>query len=290
MSYLQRIAECNQYDSTHYLAFEIQGEQLGWTSQYFAEALSQYPDIFNITDTVVTFQKNLNTTEKISEAAAIVFAELHKKGVIDTWVDEIYPVVMNFGEKARMHVERAATTYLGIKSFGVHANGLVKKSDGIYIWIGTRTQAKPFWPGKLDQMVAGGQPAGISLLDNLIKEAAEEANIPQPIAEKAEYITSLSYCSEGDRGINPDTLFVYDLWLPETFIPENTDGEVESFQLVSLEQLASLVESTTDFKENCNLVNIDLLLRHQVIDSNHQDYSEIQNKLYSPAVKLFSEG
>ena len=59
--------------------------------------------------------------------------------------------------------------------------GLVKKSDGIYIWIARRTKDKPFWPGKLDQMVAGGQPAKISLFENVVKESAEEANIPEKL-------------------------------------------------------------------------------------------------------------
>ena len=38
---------------------------------------------------------------------------------------------------------------------------------------------KPTFPGELDNTVAGGQPAGIGLHDNLIKECAEEASIPR---------------------------------------------------------------------------------------------------------------
>jgi len=223
----------------------------------------------------------------MTTAAIQVFKELHQQGVIDTWVDEIYPVLLEFGEPPRMHVERAAAVFLGLRSFGVHVNGLVKKADGIYVWIAVRTKDKPFWPGKLDQMVAGGQPAGISLIDNVVKESAEEANIPKKLAEQAEYITSLSYCSEGQRGISPDTLFIYDIWLPGSFVPENTDGEVESFSLVSLHELASLVENTDSFKQNCNLVNIDLLLRKGIINQDHKDYESIKKDLYSE-IQVFS--
>ncbi len=286
MSYLQRIEACNQYDLSIYKKFEIQNENLGWVNPAFCNQLSNYPDVFVITDTSITFHKELNTADKMTSAAAKVFSELHQQGIIDTWVDEIYPVLMRFAETPRMFVERAATSYLGIKSFGVHVNGLVEKEDGVYVWVGTRTMDKPFWPGKLDQMVAGGQPAGMGLLDNLVKEAAEEANIPEQLARQANYITSLSYCYEGNRGINPDTLFVYDLWLPESFIPKNTDGEVSSFQLISIEKLATIVEHTTEFKENCDLVNIDLLLRHGLIASRHPDYDEIKRRLYLPVVDL----
>lgn len=283
MSYLQRIAECNQYDLSDYLAFCIDNEQLGWTSRSFAEQLTNFPEVFRISDSQVSFHPSLDNANKRTAAAAKVFNKLHEFGVIDTWVGEVYPVVMKFGETPRMHIERAATTYLGIKGFGVHVNGLVKKKSGVFVWIATRTKEKPFWPGKLDQMVAGGQPAGISLMDNVIKESEEEANIPQLVAQQAEYITSLNYCSEGIRGINPDTLFVYDLWLDESFIPENTDGEVESFQLISLQALATLVENTQDFKENCNLVNIDLLIRHGILSPTHPDFNEIKTQLYSSA-------
>ncbi len=286
MSYLARIAACNQYDLSHYKVFTLHDEKVGWINSAFEQELSCYPDVFSLSGTSITFNSKLDTADKLTSAANEVFVDLHQKGVIDTWVGEIYPLVMKFGETPRMYVERAATMYLGVKGFGVHANGLVKKDDGIYVWIGTRTMDKPFWPGKLDQMVAGGQPAKISLLDNLVKEAAEEANIPEQMARQANYITALSYCCEGSRGLNPDTLFVYDIWIPESFIPENTDGEVTSFQLLSLKELASIVESTSDFKENCDLVNIDLLLRQGVIQPDHQDYDEIKERLYSPAVEL----
>jgi len=69
--------------------------------------------------------------------------------------------------------------------------------------------------------------------------------------------------------------------LPEDFVPENTDGEVDSFQLVSMQELAELTEHTDDFKDNCNLTNIDLLIRSGLIDEKHTDYQEITRLLYT---------
>jgi hypothetical protein len=37
----------------------------------------------------------------------------------------------------------------------------------------------------LDNMVAGGQPLGIGLMENVIKECGEEAGIPEAIARRA---------------------------------------------------------------------------------------------------------
>lgn len=281
MSYLERIAECNQYDLSGYIPFIIGDEQLGLANHATTEVLSRWPEVFEVRDKTIKPHSSLINESDISQATAPVFAELHAEGFIDSWVNELYPVVKKFGEVPRMHIERAATHYMGVISFGVHVNGLVRKADGVYVWVGKRTMDKPFWPGKLDQMVAGGQPAGLGLMENVIKESAEEANIPQELASQAEFITPLSYCSQGDRGINPDTLYVYDLWLPESFIPENTDGEVESFRLISLDELAYLVRETQEFKENCNLVNIDLLIRQGIVGPKTENFRVIVDKLYN---------
>jgi hypothetical protein len=37
---------------------------------------------------------------------------------------------------------------------------------------------------------------------------------------------------ESERGLFPNTEFVYDLELPLDFVPNNSDGEVESFELL----------------------------------------------------------
>lgn len=54
-------------------------------------------------------------------------------------------------------MERAASVYFGVGSYGVHVNGYVDTPDGIQLWVGRRSQSKSTWPGKLDHIVAGGQ-------------------------------------------------------------------------------------------------------------------------------------
>jgi hypothetical protein len=58
-------------------------------------------------------------------------------------------------------------------------------------------------------------------------------------------------------------LFCYDLELPLSFIPEPMDGEVESFELQTLDWvLQKIVEGGPNgYKPNCNLVIIDFLIR-----------------------------
>ena len=262
------------------MPFWVGDEQLGWTNKEFAKHLEAFDRVFDFDNQKLAFVKSLNTPEKRSQAIAPVLETLHQQGVIDSWVGELYGVTQVYGETPRFLIERAAVTFFGVRGYGVHLNGLVKKPDGIYIWIARRTRDKPFWPGMLDQMVAGGQPAGIGCMENVIKEAAEEANIPTDVAKTAELVSTLHYRGETHRGMSVDTLFNYDLWLPEDFIPENTDGEVDEFILMSLEEMAQITDTSEEFKDNCNLVNIDLLIRFGLVGQTHPDFNEIMAELY----------
>ena len=281
MSYLERIHACNNVSPERYRPLLINDTTYGQVQPGFANHLREWPEVFCVTENTVTLNPKLNNYASRTETVAPVLHTLYQQGVIDTWVEEAYPVTLSFKGHTVMEVERAATPFLGIKTFGIHVNGLVRKADGIQVWIGTRTLSKPFWPGKLDQMVAGGQPVGMGLLENVIKEAEEEAGIPGTLACQAQFVGTVSYRQQGWRGLDNSTIYIYDLWLPEHFLPENTDGEVTGFELMPLAKLAHLTETTDAFKDNCNLVNIDLLLRLGWLNEHHPDYTVLRESLYS---------
>ena len=281
MSYLEKIQYCHNAPLADYLPFTIAAQRYGYIRPDFAEQLQQWDDIFQISANEVSLKPHLADYQQRSDAIAPVLAELHQAGIIDTWVDELYPVNHCYSEQGVMQMERAAALYFGIRCYGVHMNGLVRKPDGIYVWIAVRAKDKPFFPGKLDQIVAGGQPVGINLMDNLLKECQEEANIPTQLASQAQARGYLNYQMETSRGIETGTLFNFDCWLPSDFVPVNTDGEVDSFELVHIEELAVLTEQSDTFKDNCYLTNIDLLIRSGLITEQHKDYQAITQLLYS---------
>ena len=104
--------------------------------------------------------------------------------------------------------------------------------DGaLAMWIGRRARDKATFPGMLDNLVAGGQPIGMSLMDNLVKECGEEAGIPPALAGQAVAAGEVGYCAEIDGALKPDTMFCYDLELPADFIPVNTDGSAGGVRL-----------------------------------------------------------
>ena len=48
------------------------------------------------------------------------------------------------------------------------------------------------------------------------------------------------------------------------------DGEVGEFMLWPIEKVAEVVRDTFEFKFNCNLVIIDFLIRHGVLDPDSE--------------------
>ena len=286
MSYLERVQACHQLDRSEYLDFVIDDEIMGLTRPQFAEQLLRWEDVFQLENNQLLLNPDLISFEQRTQAVALIMEKLHQEGVIPSWGNELYAVSHCLDEQPRMAVERAATSYLGIRGYGIHINGLVQKADGIYNWVAVRARDKPFWPGKFDQMVAGGQGIGISLMENVIKESGEEADVDEDIACQAQQRTTLNYCSNSSRGISMDTLFTYDLWLPEDFTPINTDGEVDEFILMPLAEVAEIIDSSEQFKTNCNLVNIELLIRAGIIKESHPDFKAITELLYSPAIKF----
>lgn len=165
-------------------------------------------------------------------------------------------------------LDRGALPSFGVIGVGVHLNGLVRRADGFHLWVARRAANKKLDPGKLDHLVAGGVAAGHTPFETLIKEAAEEASLPASLAAGAKLIGRFTYNMEREEGLRRDVVYAYDLELPESFTPAPADGEVESFALLPLSKVLEVLTTTDEFKFNVNLVLIDLLLRHGMIEGD----------------------
>ena len=279
MSFLERIHTANRHDIRKFLPFCVAGVNVGYIKHTFAAELNRWPKVFAVDDREVRLAPALNTpdvaVETRSAAVAEVLRQLHEERVIPSWRDELYAVNRFFTEQPVLLMERAAIPLFGICGYGVHMNGFVRQEDDIRMWIGKRSSLKPVSPGKLDQLVAGGQPAGMSLRENMIKECKEEANIPPELTARMKPVGAISYCLETEQGLRPDVIYCFDLELPPEFVPVNNDGEVEAFYLWSMDRVIEVARDTDDFKFNCNLVVIDFLIRHGFIAPEDPDYLAI---------------
>jgi hypothetical protein len=89
----------------------------------------------------------------------------------------------------------------------------------------------------------------------------------------------VSYVGLQEGGLKPDVLFCYDLELPPDFVPVPQDGEVEAFERWPLARVAAVVAASKTYKDNCNLVVIDFLVRHGAIAPEAPGYVELVHAL-----------
>ena len=260
----------------------IDNRQMGWIKPGFAELLASWSSIFDLeNDSIGAVNDNIQgfRTQR-SQAVDEVIHALVQKQLIKAYLDEPYPVTAGDRSAAVMTVDRSAGAHLGIRCFGQHLNGYVRKNDGIHLWIAHRARDRHIEPGKLDNMVAGGLPWHTSLEENLIKECAEEAGMSASLASHARAVGTVSYLAESVNGIKPDTLYCYDIELPEDFTPVCTDGEVESFMLMPVIEVMEIIRDSEAFKPNCNLVILDFVIRHGLLDPEEKGYTGLVSSLH----------
>lgn len=279
MSFLDRIRENNVWNPAGFRWFVVDGCRVGRIRHGLVPRLAGFADTFIVESDAVHLDPRLATFAARSAAMEEVLLALEAEGIVSGRRNEYYPVTRTYSEPPFLQIERAGVPHFGVRAFGVHLNGFVRRADGIHMWIGRRARNKHTYPGMLDNTVAGGQPIGISLRDNLIKECKEEADIPEEMAARALPVGCITYTLEAADGLKPDVQFCYDLELPEGLTPRNTDGEIEEFHLWPIARVAKIVEETREFKFNCNLVIIDFLLRHGLIAPDHPDYIALNQGL-----------
>lgn len=259
MSFLDHIRTCNAFDPPRFVPFVVDGERVGRLRRDMAVRLAGFDDVFEAAGGGLALRAELDTPERRSAALDRVCRDL---GGLPPFKGERYPVMAAWGRPVLFTLDRNLVSVFGVPAYGIHVNGIVRSGDGLHLWIARRALDRAVAPGKLDNMVAGGQPAGLSLMDNLVKEAAEEADMDEALARTARPVGLLSYAFEDEWGLKPDVMFCFDLDCPPDFAPRNTDGEIADFRLMPLAEIERRVRYSDDFKYNVNLVLIDFMMRH----------------------------
>ena len=270
MSLLDRIRICHRRDMAKYRPFLVDRAAIGWINRDLVDRLRGFPRIFHVVENgvaLIPFGYEARTA-----AMADVVATLRDEGLVTGWRDEEFPVASTFYAPPLFAIERAAVKAFGIRYYCVQLNGLVGDGEHQRMWIGCRAMSKPIGPGKLDQIVGGGVPLGYSLTEALVKECAEEAGMAAALAGRAHPVGAITILAEEDGGLWHETLFNYDLTLPDDFVPKNVDGEVESFELLSVAEVRRRLESSDDFLFDVVPLLADCLMRHGHLSADHPDY------------------
>jgi len=269
-------------DYRRYLRFVVAAQHVGWVRRDFAPQLADFPDVFILEAERVVLHPALPDAEARSVAMAGVLQKLRAQGLVPGWRDELYPVGRGFDRPQLLSMERAAAPLFGVLTYGVNVNGLVQHGDGLSLWIGRRSPHKQVDPNMLDLLAGGGQPLGISIADNLLKECWEEAGVPAELARTARPASVITLQIEAPEGLRVGLQFNYDLFLPPGFTPRNTDGEVAGFMLMPVADLLDRLRTADDFMYDIALAKIDLLIRHGFVGPEEPGYLALLAGLRRP--------
>lgn len=255
-----------------FVPFRIGAAVVGALRPAFAGQLREWPAVF-AHDTAtggVAIRDELSNEPQRSAAVAPVVRELARRAIIGGWRDELYAVHAD-GDLAQpllLHLERAAARPFGITSHAVHVNGLVEAiapGDTPRFWIARRSLTKSIDPGMLDNLIGGGVPAGLGIAATLIKEAWEEAGLDAMQVAGAITGRRLRIRREVPEGLQSELIHVHDLALPEGVVPENQDGEVAGFALMSAPSVIAVLREGRRMTADASLVLLDCLARRGLI-------------------------
>lgn len=191
-----------------------------------------------------------------SQALQSAAQRLHAQGLIRDWRDELYCYWGDTGGQPHpglpehFRLERAAFRFLGLRSHAVHINGFTP--DG-RMWCGRRALSKATDPGRLDNLAAGGLPAGETVQDCALRELYEEAGLPESLTRQVQPAGHLTTARMEAEGWHEETLLVFNLQIPPDVQPHNTDGEVSGFECLSLDEVMQRI-AARDFSEDAACV------------------------------------
>jgi len=257
------------------LPFTVEGVLAGWVKKSFAERLTDWPEYFSIRPRGVGMTAHFETAEHRSAALAEVVESLATQQVILGWRGELVTVAESFYAPPLFHIERAASRYFGLSVYATHLNGLTAREGQPYMWLARRAESKHVDPLKLDNIVGGRIARGYSPLETLVKEGLEEAGIGKDLIGLARASGAVRCKREVEEGLHNEVIFVHDIILPDTFTPENQDGEVASFECVPIVDLLTKLDTPSQFSVDAALVFVDCLLRRGYLHSDRDDYLDL---------------
>ena len=217
-------------------------------------------DLINIDNNKIIFSSG--TPFQLSFELRAIAEYLRDKGLINGWRNEDFAYINKQGHE-QFRLERAAFRTFGLQSRAVHINGHTSNQK---LWLAKRSLNKATHPGLMDNLAAGGISADETVRNCAIRELWEEAGVPRELALNIAPITAMpSMRPVPPRGLHHEILYTFDLFLPESFVPSNQDGEVSSFELVSFHNAIDLIFSE-QLTPDAMVVTAEFLLRKSRIN------------------------
>ncbi len=231
-------------------------------------ALRRWPQWLDVHDTGVAL---VAPAVARFEALARINATLRADGLIRAWRDEPFALFDVNGRELGVSIERAATRFWGTLTLGAHCNGYVADADGrpTHLWIARRAATKATDPGRLDNLIGGGVPAGQSPRETVVREGWEEAGLQAAQMQGLQRGRVLHLLRDIAEGLQREWIHVYDLALPAGTTPSNQDGEVAALALHDVAAALELAAGDA-MTVDAALVTLDFALRRRLFDATAQ--------------------
>ncbi|KAL4802367.1 NUDIX hydrolase domain-like protein [Aspergillus unguis] len=305
LSNLELVKQCDKFPYYHddpaaytthmekYHFFRVQGcpSNLGYILNEVVHRFEWPAESWAIDSTArtVTLQAGSTPAERTAAVSATLDIAVKKDlfSVLRGWRNEMFPVYGPDGEFL-LELERSASGLFGIVSYGIHATAYFEDEEGLKIWVPRRSKMKQTYPGLLDNTVAGGMSTGEKPYECLVREAEEEASLPEDVvraSSTAAGCVSYTYMRDARAGgetdlVQPEVEYVYDIKLPPSVVPKPNDTEVEEFCLLTVEETKKAL-ANREFKPNCAVVLIDFFLRHGILTpENEKDFLQIVTRIH----------
>lgn len=248
--------------------------------------------VFNPFDRTVRLFHKHTTEQKRTQTVAATTHYLRFNNtfkILKNWRNESWPVYGRRGELL-FSVERSAVGLFGYMRYGIHLLAYVRcpsAPHSIKLWVPKRSKSKTAWPGLFDSTVAGGLMTGEDPFEGIIREAEEEASLPERfIREHARLASTVKYVyltgsrpGIDDGYVYPECQWIYDLELPDDLTPEPNDDEVESFSLCTVDEVRQQLAAGR-WKPNCAVIVLDFFIRMGILTPENEPYfDEIRTRL-----------
>lgn len=273
-------------DDYYYFIVEGYKAPLGYTHKSFVEAMNWLPYWHIDHEKRLLVLSGISSLNERTNAMQATLRQGHTDGRVQClrkWGRELIAVVSSTGEHV-LDMDLCGVDIFGIITSGVHLTAYVRTEEGLKYWVPRRAMTKTPYPGMLDNTVATNLASGQKPLEKLVQRALEEASIPEAYTRwYAKACGTISYqmsrTNDGKPGCQHHVQYVYEMELTPEIVPTPSNGEVERFRLMSLEEVAeALARGEFNFRAMTWIAHF---VRHGIVNAeNEANLAEVCARLH----------
>jgi 8-oxo-dGTP pyrophosphatase MutT (NUDIX family) len=233
----------------------VGGRRCGWIDPQLAPLLAPPDGPFELLDGALALAPDPGAPAARSEALERAARRLLQAGAVREWRGEQLDVRGEDGTPLAT-IERAACRALGIETRSVQLNAF--RADGSLV-AARRAAHKLSDPNRRDNLAGGMIAAGEQDHEALAREAYEEASLrtgPLAPARGSRFRVQRRVA----EGLMVETVQVFDVRLPDGFVPANRDGEVAAFEELPIARAVDAIERG-EFTLQSSMAILDALRR-----------------------------